>query len=40
MRGIVTHQSGLLQMKLLKKKMRMVRKNACFGQGLRTKKFV
>ena len=39
MRGIITHQSGLLQMKLLKK-MRMVRKNACFGQGLRTKKFV
>jgi len=37
--GIVTHQSGLLKMKQLKKKKRMVQKNDCFDQGLRTKKF-
>ena len=36
--GIATHQSGLLKMKLLKKR-RMVKKNDCFDQGLRTKKF-
>ena len=38
--GLVTHQSGLLKMKLLKKKKRrMVKKNDCFDQGLKTKKF-
>ena len=38
--GTVTHRSGLLKMKLLKKKrMMMVKKNDCFDQGLRTKKF-
>ena len=37
--GAATHQSGLLKMKLPKKR-RMVKKNDCFDQGLRRKKSV
>ena len=36
--GVISRQSGLLKMNLLKKKRRMVKKNDCFGQGLKMKK--